>query len=236
MKVIVVGAGSVGVFLADDLQQSGHEVLVVDVDSDLVARLTLEHPTVGWLDGDACEIGTLDRAGAGQADVVVSATGDDEDNLVISLLAKQEFAVPRVVARVNHPNNQWMFNETWGVDVSVSTPHLLSALVAEAVSVGALVRLLQLDASGARLVEVTLSPGSPACGRTIATLGMPRNATIVAIVRGSHVVVPRGDSRMEAGDEVLALVTPESEDEVRSLLVGADTRGLAVTGPTALGR
>jgi trk system potassium uptake protein TrkA len=236
MKVIVAGAGSVGVFLADDLQQSGHELLVVDVDSDLVARLAVEHPAVGWLGGDACEIGTLDQAGAGEADVVVAATGDDEDNLVISLLAKQEFAVPRVVARVNHPNNQWMFNETWGVDVSVSTPHLLSSLVAEAVSVGALVRLMQLDASGARLVEVTLSPGSPACGRTIAKLGMPRNATIVAIVRGSNVVVPRGDSQMEAGDEVLALVTPESEDEVRSLLVGSGSRGLAASGPAVAGR
>lgn len=221
MKVIVAGAGSVGVFLAEDLQASGHEVLVVERNLELATRLPSEHPTVRWLSGDACEIGVLEEADAASADVVVAATGDDEDNLVISLLAKQEFAVPRVVARVNHPSNQWMFNETWGVDVSVSTPHLLSSLVAEAVSVGALVRLLQLDASGARLVEVTLSPGSPACGRAISDLGMPRNATIVAIVRSSNVVVPRGDSRMEPGDEVLALVTPDSEDEVRTLLVGS---------------
>jgi trk system potassium uptake protein TrkA len=223
MKVIVAGAGSVGVFLAEDLEASGHDVLVVERNLDLAARLPGEHPTVRWLTGDACEIGVLEEAGTGLADVVVAATGDDEDNLVISLLAKQEFAVPRVVARVNHPSNQWMFNQMWGVDVSVSTPHLLSALVAEAVSVGALVRLLQLDASGARLVEVTLSPGSPACGRAISELGMPRNATVVAIVRSSNVIVPRGDSRMEAGDEVLALVTPESEDEVRTLLVGRPT-------------
>jgi trk system potassium uptake protein TrkA len=196
-------------------------VLVVERNLELATRLPSEHPTVRWLSGDACEIGVLEEADAASADVVVAATGDDEDNLVISLLAKQEFAVPRVVARVNHPSNQWMFNETWGVDVSVSTPHLLSSLVAEAVSVGALVRLLQLDASGARLVEVTLSPGSPACGQAISDLGMPRNATIVAIVRSSNVVVPRGDSRMEPGDEVLALVTPDSEDEVRTLLVGS---------------
>ena len=94
--------------------------------------------------------------------MVVAATGDDEDNLVISLLAKQEFAVPRVVARVNHPDNQWLFNETWGVDVSVSTPHLLTALVEEAVSVGSLVRLLQFE--DARLVEVTLADDSPGGG------------------------------------------------------------------------
>ena len=101
------------------------------------------------------------RPASTRCDVVVAATGDDEDNLVVSLLAKQEFAVPRVVARVNHPKNQWLFNETWGVDVSVSTPHLLTALVEEAVSVGSLVRLLQFEGGQARLVEVTLADDSP---------------------------------------------------------------------------
>jgi trk system potassium uptake protein TrkA len=157
------------------------------------------------------------------ADVVVSATGDDEDNLVISLLAKQEFAVPRVVARVNHPKNRWLFSEAWGVDVSVSTPHLLTALVEEAVSVGSLVRLLQLEGGrggGARLVEVTLAEDSPAAGYSIADLEVPRDATIVAVVRDTHVVVPRGDTVLDTGDEVLALVTADSEDVVRSLLAG----------------
>lgn len=232
MKVIVAGAGNVGTFLAEDLTESGHEVLVLERDGGLVERLAGEHPAVTWRKGDACEVGTLAAAGTSEADVVVAATGDDEDNLVVSLLAKQEFAVPRVVARVNHPKNHWMFNESWGVDVSVSTPHLLSSLVAEAVNVGALVRLLQLDSSGARLVEVTLGSHSPACGQTIASLGMPRNATIVAIVREANVVVPRGDSRMEPGDEVLALVMPESEGEFRALLVGPGApAGEAVRAP-----
>ena len=142
----------------------------------------------------------------------------DEDNLVISLLAKQEFAVPRVVARVNHPQNEWLFNEAWGVDVSVSTPHLLTALVEEAVSVGSLVRLLQFQ--DARLVEVTLAKGSPAAGQSVAELGVPRDATIVAVIRERHVIVPRGETVVEPGDEVLVLVTPESEDEVKALLVG----------------
>jgi trk system potassium uptake protein TrkA len=123
-----------------------------------------------------------------------------------------------VVARVNHPSNQWLFNETWGVDVSVSTPHLLTALVEEAVSVGSLVRLLQFQ--DARLVEVTLADNSPAVDTPIAELGVPRDATIVAIVRDRHVVVPRGDSMMQAGDEVLVLVTPETEEAVKTLLVG----------------
>ena len=101
------------------------------------------------------------RPGSRRCDVVVAATGDDEDNLVISLLAKQEFAVPRVIARVNHPKNEWLFNENWGVDLSVSTPHLITALVEEAVTVGRLVRILQFEGGQARLVEVTLADDSP---------------------------------------------------------------------------
>ena len=105
--------------------------------------------------------------------MVVAATGDDEDNLVVSLLAKQEFAVPRVVARVNHPKNQWLFNESWGVDVSVSTPQLLTALVEEAVSVGSLVRLLRFEGGNAHLVEVTLADDSPAAGVIAGRPGRP---------------------------------------------------------------
>jgi hypothetical protein len=135
VKVAIAGAGNVGVYIAGDLRDAGHEVMVIEQDPDLVARLrsTLD---VQWFIADACEVSSLHEAGLETVDVVVAATGDDEDNLVISLLAKQEFAVPRVVARVNHPHNQWLFNEAWGVDVSVSTPHLLTALVEEAVSVG----------------------------------------------------------------------------------------------------
>jgi trk system potassium uptake protein TrkA len=222
MKVMIAGAGNVGTFIASDLHAAGHDVLVIEQDPDLVARL---RPTldIEWLTADACEVSSLYAAGMADADVVVSATGDDEDNLVISLLAKQEFAVPRVVARVNHPKNRWLFNEAWGVDVSVSTPHLLTALVEEAVSVGSLVRLLQLEGGrggGARLVEVTLAEDSPAAGYSIADLEVPRDATIVAVVRDTHVVVPRGDTVLDTGDEVLALVTADSEDVVRSLLAG----------------
>jgi trk system potassium uptake protein TrkA len=222
MKVMIAGGGNVGTFIASDLHAAGHDVLVIEQDPDLVARL---RPTldIEWLTADACEVSSLYAAGMADADVVVSATGDDEDNLVISLLAKQEFAVPRVVARVNHPKNRWLFNEAWGVDVSVSTPHLLTALVEEAVSVGSLVRLLQLEGGrggGARLVEVTLAEDSPAAGYSIADLEVPRDATIVAVVRDTHVVVPRGDTVLDTGDEVLALVTADSEDVVRSLLAG----------------
>ncbi len=216
MKVVIAGGGNVGTFLAADLQSTGHDVLVVEIDPEVVERAG--QTTFRWLVGDACEVSVLDKAGLASADVVVATTGDDEDNLVISLLAKQEFAVPRVVARVNHPKNHWLFNQTWGVDVCVSIPHLLSALVEEAVTVGTLVRLMQLESSGAHLVEVTLTPQSPARGKELQDLGMPRDATVVAIVRRAHVVVPRGDTTLEAGDEVLILTAPESEDAVRALL------------------
>ena len=153
---------------------------------------------------------------------MVAATGDDEDNLVVSLLAKQEFAVPRVVARVNHPKNHWLFNESWGVDVAVSTPHLLTSLVEEAVSVGSLVQLLTFEGGGARLVEVTLSDNSPAAGKIVAELGVPRDASLVAVVRQGHVVVPRGDTMLQAGDEVLALlVSNEAEQDLTDILVAA---------------
>ncbi len=218
IRIAIAGAGAVGQYVASDLVAKAHEVTVIEQNRATVDDLR-DELQVNWVIGDACELHTLDAAVLSSADVVVAATGDDEDNLVISLLAKQEFAVPRVVARVNHPQNQWLFNESWGVDISVSTPHLLTALVEEAVAVGSLVRLMQFGDT--RLVEVTLAEGSPAVGRSIMELGVPRDATIVAVIRGErHVVVPRGETVMETGDEVLVLVTPDSEDRVKSLLVG----------------
>ena len=186
----------VGRSIARDLARNGHDVLIIE------SRPGRGRPGAGRR-SDRTPAGsratparssTLHGAGFGDADVVVAATGDDEDNLVVSLLAKQEFAVPRVIARVNHPKNQWLFNETWGVDVSVSTPHLMTALVEEAVSVGSLVRLLHFAEGKAGLVEVTLAEDSPAGERQIADLGMPRDASVVAVVRDRRVVVPRGDT------------------------------------------
>jgi len=220
MKVVIAGAGNVGVSIAQELLASGHEVLLIEQDYDLLARLSEAVPEAGWLAGDACEVSVLQRANLAEVDVVVAATGDDEDNLVVSLLSKQEFAVPRVVARVNHAKNRWLFNETWGVDVSVSTPHLLTALVEEAVSVGQLVRILQFAEGQARLVEVTLAEDSPARSVQLSDLGLPRDATIVAVLRSPRVIVPHGETVLEAGDEVVALVTDASEEELRAALVG----------------
>lgn len=219
MRVAIAGAGNVGLFLAEDLAASGHEVLLIEKNPALAAKI--EPPErVRVLTGDACEVASLQEAVLEEADVCVAATGGDEDNLVISLLAKQEFAVPRVIARVNHPKNHWLFNESWGIDVAVSQPHLLSALVEEAVSVGSLVRLLQFQGGSVRLVEVTLAADASVAGSTIAEAGLPREATVVAVVRASNVVVPRADTVLAEGDEVMLLVSAECEDEVQRILAG----------------
>ena len=220
MRVAIAGAGNVGLFIANDLRAADHDVMIIEQLPAVVKRAQQPGDGIDWHVADCCEVNSLRAAGLESADVVAAVTGDDEDNLVISLLAKQEFGVPRVIARVNHPKNEWLFNETWGVDVAVSTPHLLTALVEEAVSVGSLVRLLQFEGGKARLEEVTLAEGSPAVGRQVSELGMPRDSTLVAIVRDEHVIVPRGDTSLHAGDEVLVLLTPESETGVHQIFVG----------------
>ena len=220
MRVAIAGAGNVGLFIANDLHATGHEVQLIEQNPAVVERAAAD-PGVEWFIADACEVSSLKEAGLERSDVVVAATGDDEDNLVISLLAKQEFAVPRVIARVNHPKNEWLFNENWGVDLSVSTPHLITALVEEAVSVGRLVRILQFERGQARLVEVTLAENARVVDRALKDVDVPRDVTVVAVVRGEHVVMPRGDTVFEAGDEVLAMVTPDSEENVRTILTGA---------------
>jgi trk system potassium uptake protein TrkA len=218
VKVAVAGAGKVGRFLAEELAEAGHDVLLLEKDPDLVALLHVA-PGVRVVAADACEVTSLQDARVDEVEVMVAVTGDDEDNLVISLLAKQEFAVPRVIARVNHPRNHWLFNESWGVDVAVSTPQLLAGLVEEAVSVGVLVRLLQFEGGNTRLVEFTLAAESPAGGHTLGDVGLPRGVTVVAVVREGHVVVPRSDTILDTGDEVLLLASAQIEDdEIRALL------------------
>jgi trk system potassium uptake protein TrkA len=221
MRIAIAGAGNVGRFVGSDLVTNGHDVVLIEQNEALVNQLQKEYQQLNWVVGDACELHTLDAAVLSSCDVVVAATGDDEDNLVISLLAKQEFAVPRVVARVNHPDNEWLFTESWGVDVAVSTPHLLTSLIEEALSVGDLVRLLRLEQGKVALLEVTLAEGSPAIGKTVGELKLPPDCTLVAIVRDQHVIAPQDETPLHAGDEVLALSAPEGELDLKKALTGA---------------
>lgn len=222
MRVVIAGGGSVGSAIAEDLERNGHSVQVLEADPDRAVALRSSLPGVEVVTCDACEVSSLQHAGLREAEVVVAATGDDEDNLVISWLSKQEFAVPRVISRVNNSRNAWMFNETWGVDVSVSTPQLLTALVEEAVAVGAVVHLMDLDHAGATLVEVTLDDDAPAIGRdrTLGDLSLPANARIVAIVRDENVIAPHDEFRLSEGDHVIVLATSGAEREIARVFVG----------------
>lgn len=220
MKVVIAGGGNVGTFIADELQKAGHEVTIIEVEPERAAKAeaTGEPPGVRWVVADCCEVDNLRKIPLDDVDVLAAVTGDDKDNLVVSLLAKQEFAVPRVIARVNNPKNHWMFNENWGVDVAVSTPHLLTSLVEEAVSVGTLVRLLSFEKGRASLIEVTLAGDARAANRDIVSLDFPRDSTVVAVLRAERVIFPRGDTVLLPGDEVLVLVTPDSEGPVQAIL------------------
>ena len=219
MRIAIAGAGNVGRYVAKDLHKRGHDVVVIEQNKELVDSLRDDYK-VNWVVGDACELHTLDAVVLSSCEVMVAATGDDEDNLVIALLAKQEFAVPRVVARVNHPDNSWLFTETWGVDIAVSTPQLLTSRVEEAVSVGDLVRLLDLEKGKVSLLEVRLAEGSPAVGKTLGALKMPPDCTVVAVVRDDHVIAPTPDTPLHAGDEVLALSSTEAEPDLKVALTG----------------
>ncbi|HVE76799.1 MAG TPA: TrkA family potassium uptake protein [Actinomycetota bacterium] len=219
MRVAVAGAGKVGRFVTRDLLNRGHEVLLIEMDQKLIEQHKTDLPCT-WIHADACEPYDLRGVGLETCDVMVAATGDDEDNVVTSLLAKQEFGIPRVLARVNHPANEWLFNESWGVDVPVSPPHLLASLVDEAVTVGDLVTLLRLEQGRVLLVEFKLDEASPAVGKVIGDLTLPRDCALVAIVRSGHVIAPREETPMMVGDEILALSTPDTQGELEELLSG----------------
>ena len=216
MRVVIAGAGKVGRSIARELLSNGHSVLLLDKDIETARPGIVEGAEV--LLADACEIAALDEADLTSCQVVVAATGDDKVNLVVSLLAKTEYGVPRVVARVNHPKNEWMFDESWGVDVAVSTPRIISALVEEAVAVGDLVRLFSFRQGEANLVELTLPPDSEVVGRRVGDVAFPVDTALVAILRHAHVITPTPDDSLESGDELLFVASPDQESALQELL------------------
>ncbi|MEP7034242.1 MAG: TrkA family potassium uptake protein [Dermatophilaceae bacterium] len=216
MRVVIAGAGSVGRSIARELLHNGHQVLLIDKDADDVEAGRV--PNASWLLADACEISSLHEANLAECDVVVAATGDDKANLVVSLLAKTEFGVPRTVARVNNPKNEWLFDEAWGVDVAVSTPRLMTALVEEAVSIGDLVRIFTFGQGSSTMAELTLPADSPYAGKRIGDVPWPTDAVLVGIIREDHPIAPSRDDSIEAHDELLFLATPEIEDALEALL------------------
>ncbi|WAL41050.1 TrkA family potassium uptake protein [Brevibacterium sp. BRM-1] len=216
MKVVIAGAGSVGRSVARELLGKGHEALLIDRSKDAIRRDRV--PGAAWLLGDACELGGLEDADLARADVVVAATGDDKTNLVLSLLAKTEFGVPRTVARVNNPRNEWLFDANWGVDVAVSTPRLMTALVEEAVEVGGLVHLLSLERGRATLMEFTVHHTASVEDRRVGDITWPADSVLVAIVRSGRAFAPTADDLIVGADELFFLAAPEGEARLRTLL------------------
>jgi trk system potassium uptake protein TrkA len=217
MRVAIAGAGAVGRSIARELVENGHDITLIERNAEHIDVDAI--PAAHWRLGDACELSLLESVQAETFDVVIAATGDDKANVVLSLLAKTEFAVSRVVARVNDPRNEWLFDEAWGVDVAVSTPRMLASLVEEAVAIGDLVHIMEFRKGEANLLEITLPDNTPWGGKPVRKLDLPRDAALVTILRGNRVIVPQSDEPLEGGDELLLVASPSVEDELRTLLL-----------------
>lgn len=217
MRVAIAGAGNVGRAIARELLDNGHQILLIDRDPK---ALKLESvPDAEWLLADACEVTSLDNAKLNTCQVLIAATGDDKVNLVASLLGKTEYGVPRVVARVNHPKNEWLFDASWGVDVAVSTPRIISALVEEAVSVGDVVRLFSFKKGEANLVEITLPDDSLCVGKTVEEVPLPENSTLAAIVRDGRVISAKAHDVFSSGDELLFVASSAAEAQLKACFI-----------------
>jgi trk system potassium uptake protein TrkA len=214
MYVIVVGAGKVGWNLARELLEKGHEVTLIEDDRDryLTVEQELEH-NIQY--GDASELWVLDRAGITRADLVIAVTGDDEDNILICQVAKQKYMVERVIARVNNPRNRPWF-ELLGIRPNVSATNLILRLIEHEVPSYGLVHLLDLPEEQLEIIEMLLAPDSPVAGRRVADLELPDGSLLISVLRSGRGFVPGPDTVLEAGDEVLAVLDPRVEDELKS--------------------
>ena len=216
MRVAIAGAGAVGRSIALELIENKHQVMLIERDLSNIDPAAVEEAE--WVHADACELQTLEDAGIESCDVVIAATGDDKVNLVVSLLAKTEYGVPRTVARVSNHKNEWMFDEAWGVDVAVSMPRLMTALVEEAVSVGDLVRIFTFQQSNTDMLELTLPSDSPVVAKRVGDVPWPPDTALVAIIREGRPIAPTQDDPLEAGDELLFVATPDMGPQLEELL------------------
>jgi len=222
VRVVIAGGGSVGTSISLDLVDRNHDVTLMEKVSATAEKLRSMLPGVTVMAADACEFSSLATADVRSADVMIAATGDDEDNLVISWLAKQEFGVPRVISRINNARNEWLFNESWGVDVSVSTPALMTSLVDEAVEVGAIIQLMTLAHGRMRLIEVTLDANSPAVveNSTLDELRLPDSLRVVAVVRNEQPLVPSSTMHFLEHDHVVLMARVDTTEDCTAAFIG----------------
>ncbi len=216
MYAIVAGGGKIGYYLAKELVEQGHEVLVIEKQR-LRCRLIEEELGNIVMEGDAAEASVLGEAGSERADVIVAVTGDDEDNLVICQVAKKRFKAPRAVARINNPKNEQIFRML-GIDATVSATDVILGVLEQELPANAIVPLLRLRHGNVIVVETVLDQKSPVVGRQIRELGLPADCTIAVLIRNEMPIFPTGDTRLAAGDEVIALTTSQTEARLRDLL------------------
>ncbi|MER5601048.1 TrkA family potassium uptake protein [Streptomyces sp. NPDC002265] len=215
MNVLIAGAGRLGSQIAQVLAAARNEVTLIDNDDDRLAELEGRVP-VRLVPGDACERTLLEHAGALTADLVVATTGDDEDNLVISLLAKRQFSVPRVAARVNDADNAWLFDERWGIDVAVPSATPLISLIEEATGATDTVALLRLSKAGVEVIETAITQQSRTVGRPLGDVVLPEGTVVATIVRGGQPTVPDPAERLRVGDELLLVSHTATEQEIHA--------------------
>lgn len=214
MKIVIVGGGKLGSHLARLLQSKGHTLTLVEENPERCELLAEFMGDVRIVCGDGDEPDVLDQADARAADAIIAATGHDEDNLVVCLLAEIEYRIPLTIARINNPANQWLFDERFGVNVPVSTAEVIEGIVEKEVSLGDIITLMRLKAEDMAIDELTLPPDALCIGKTIAEVGLPSCTQVMAIVSAGQVVVPRGDTVLKAGDELLILARCDQEDEL----------------------
>jgi len=219
MYIIIGGGGDVGYYLTRSLLGRGHEVLLLEKNGSR-QQLLSEELGESVVHGDACEARTMEAAGAGRADAVISVTGEDEDNLVICQMAKKHFNVARTIARLNNPKHELLFQKL-GIDVTVSPTKAILSLIESELPGTHFINLMTLKRAGLEIVEMTLPSSSPVIGRMLSQIKLPRRCNLALIIRDKEPIFPDGETVLEVNDDVYALVTREAEEELRKIF-GAD--------------
>jgi trk system potassium uptake protein len=218
MFVIVVGGGNTGSQLAKFLLEAGHSVRVIEERPAVLEKLEKEIPADSIINGDGSSPAVLEKAGIHKAQVLAAVTGSDETNLVITSLGRFEFNVKRVIARINNSKNAWLFTPEMGVDVSLNQAEILSRLTAEEMSIGDMMTMLKIRRGKYSIVEEKIAPGALAIGVALKNLSLPNNCVISGIIRHGDMVLPRGTTTLEEGDEILALVDDLAREQLAKLL------------------
>lgn len=205
MHVIIASGGRTGAQLANMLIGQDHEVRVVENRKDVLERIHHELPTESIIEGDPLELYVLEQAGIQKADVLAACTTIDEVNLALCYLSRTRYNVSRTIARINNPRDAWLFDQKFHVDVAVNQAEMLASLIQEEMSLGEMITLLKLRRGNYSLVEERIPEGARAVGIMLKDLGLPEHCVIAAIVRRGEIMIPRGLTSFEAGDEVMAI-------------------------------